>query len=368
MMDAVEFGTFLKEARLSRDLSVAEAAQLTHIRQEIIESLERGDLERIRVSHLQLRGMLRNYLRLLKQEPDEILAWFDNFQTQKLSTDMETADQSSQISSTSASSTNTLYRSHWRWLVVFLLGLSLIFVIAVIIVFILVQDGDENGETAEGLVVDIVNETTEEVDRLPTPIDNVIELKGVTAVELGLLPGESLELDLDVTQRGWLKIVIDEEVMLDRLAISGDEFYLEAENEIRLVSGNAAGLHIYFFGETFSDLGERGQSIDLTFDRNEIKMELGPGSIVRATGTAVAIVLTTPTSLPGVDETSEASLTALPTVPNLDSSSRVVPSVTQTTESVNVHTSTPTASPITENPTAILPPRTPIGLPQRNSN
>ena len=367
MMDAVAFGTFLKEARLSRDLSLAEAAQLTHIRQEIIEALERGDLERIRVSHLQLRGMLRNYLRLLKQEPNEILAWFDNFKRQKLSTDMETADQSSQISSTGASSTSTRNRGHWRWLVVFLLGVSLMFFIAVIIVFILVRESDENIETAERLVVDIVNETTEEVDRLPTPI-NAIELRGVTAVELGLLPGESLEMDLDVTQRGWLKIVIDEEVMHDRLATSGDEFHLEAENEIRLVSGNAAGLHIFFYGETFSGLGERGQSIDLTFHRNEIKMELGPGSVIRTTGTAVATALITATSLPEVDETSEASLATLPTIPNLESSSRVVSSVTQATESVNVHTLSPTAASITETPTAILPLRTPIGLPQRNSN
>ena len=365
-MDAVAFGAFIKEARLSRDLSVAEAAQLTHIRQEIIEALEQGDLERIRVSDMQLRGMLRNYLRLLKQDPDDILAWFDNFKTQRLSTQLETVDQSSQISSTGASSTRT--RNHWRWLVVFLLGVSLIFVIVIIIVFILLQDGGENIEPTTGLVEGIANDTTEEVGRLPTLNNNAIELEAVTAVELSLLPGESLEMVVEVTQRGWLKIVIDEEVIHDRLVLSGDEFYLEAENEIRLVSGNAAGLHVHFFRETFTDLGERGQRIDLTFHRDEINMELGPGSTIRTTETVVAIVLTAQTTVPEVDENSEAPLNTLPTVPNLESSSRIVSSVIQTTESVNAHTLTSTVSPITETPTAILPPRTPIGLPQRNSN
>ena len=367
-MDAVAFGAFIKEARLSRDLSVAEAAQLTHIRHEIIEALEQGDLERIRVSDMQLRGMLRNYLRLLKQDPDEILAWFDNFKTQSLSTHLETADQSGQISSTSASLTKTRNRNHWRWLVVIILGVSLIFVIAIIIVFILLQDSGENIEPTTGLFEGTANETSEEVDRLPTPNNNTIELEAVTAVELSLLPGESLEMVVEVTQRGWLKIVIDAEVMHDRLVVAGDEFYLEAENEIRLASGNAAGLHVHFFGETFSDLGERGQRIDLTFHRDEIIMELGPGSTIRTTETMVAIVLTTQTTVPEVDETSEAPLNTLPTVPNLESSSRIVSSVIRTTESVNAHTLTPTVSPITETPSAILPPRTPIGLPQRNSN
>ncbi len=65
-------GQQLRQAREARGLSIAQAANATHIRPHYLEALETDTLERL-PSLAQGRGLLRAYAQYLSLEPDELL-------------------------------------------------------------------------------------------------------------------------------------------------------------------------------------------------------------------------------------------------------------------------------------------------------
>ena len=142
----------------------------------------------------------------------------------------------------------------------------------------------------------------------------------------------------------------------------GDQLAFEAEAELRLESANAAGLRVTYLGETLSDLGARGQLIVLTIQHSGIESELGPGLSTIAPITELPVAPVTPIDLGEASDPSVAAAPITPTVTSPGSTSTVVtqaplPQIPPSPRAVA------TSVPASLTPTAILPPRAPMGLP-----
>lgn len=362
-MDAAAFGRFLSEARLARDLTLAEAARQTHIKQEILTALEQAEFERIRVSRLQLRGMLRNYVRFLQQDPDQILAWFDILSDKNTISTPTAVSQHFEMVDTRDRTLDFRAGNPWRRLLIFLLLVSLSAVSAVIVLF-LVSQGNQTILTSTGESIDDASpDNAIEGVLSPSPTSLLFGPEANTTEDLALSPTEDIALRVEITQRGWLKVWGDGMVLHESLARVGEEFAFEAENELRLESGNAASLRIHYSDETFSGLGERGQLIVLTIRHDDIGIELGPGLTAVSTINVTPRVAVTPTPFQGISEATIISPTTLPT-------RTIVSGNTANTTEIPLlpilvsPTSIPTVLPASLTPTAVLPPRTPIGLPR----
>lgn len=361
-MDAVEIGDFLTRARQTRELSIAEASRRTHIRPEIIEALEQGDFQRIRVSRLQLRGMLRNYLRLLKQEPEEILTWFDQLSRASIATKVggEEAPYAGRLQENKGGNTRFYRYSRWFAICFFLLAFLLVSALLVVLFF---RRGEENmNETPADLEPASIAATIETVEEVPTPGTAIAVSEVGTPTQLDLLAGENLMLKLSITQRGWLRILSDDVLIHEGLVRSGDEFDLTAESEVRLESGNAAGIFIQYAGEDYSDLGDRGQSIVLMFRRNEIEMEWGPGREEVRSETEISVAIETPSPISGQDVTNVVASQAETPDPQRDRSTQIITLPTHAPLPATTAPIDPAPSPTMVSPTAIVPPRTPMGL------
>jgi cytoskeleton protein RodZ len=72
-MSAKELGSQLRAARLARGLTLAQAADTTHIRSHYLQAIEDGELELL-PSPAQVHGFIRVYAKQLELNPDPLLA------------------------------------------------------------------------------------------------------------------------------------------------------------------------------------------------------------------------------------------------------------------------------------------------------
>ncbi len=70
-------GERLEEARKQRGMSIREAAEATKVRGEYLLAMEENNMARIDLPEIYRRGFLKNYARLLKLDPDKIIADYE---------------------------------------------------------------------------------------------------------------------------------------------------------------------------------------------------------------------------------------------------------------------------------------------------
>jgi hypothetical protein len=77
---------------------------------------------------------------------------------------------------------------------------------------------------------------------------------------------ETIQLQLDITERTWMRVTIDGEVVYEGLARKGDEPYVwEALQEAQLLTGNAIGVFVTINDVPLGKLGGRGEVVDETW-------------------------------------------------------------------------------------------------------
>lgn len=72
-----DLGAFLQQAREERNLSIADIADRTKIRQLYLTAIEKGERENL-PEEVYLRGFLRSYAKALGIDPEEVIALYDN--------------------------------------------------------------------------------------------------------------------------------------------------------------------------------------------------------------------------------------------------------------------------------------------------
>ncbi len=68
-------GEMLREERLKQEKSLVEMAEVTKIRVEVLAGIEKGDFSKV-TSFTTARGLIGNYAKALKVEPEKVLAVF----------------------------------------------------------------------------------------------------------------------------------------------------------------------------------------------------------------------------------------------------------------------------------------------------
>ena len=77
---------------------------------------------------------------------------------------------------------------------------------------------------------------------------------------------ETIRLRLDVTERTWMQVTIDGEVVCEGLGRQGDEPYeWEAQESAHLLAGNGIGLFVTVNDVELGKLGGRGEVLDETW-------------------------------------------------------------------------------------------------------
>lgn len=288
-----ELGSILREAREAQGLTLAQAQANTRISTKFLEALERGDYASL-PTPVHVRGYLRNYAKFLGLDPQPML---ERYEVSKNYQPMPVPTNSGRLASPDnplASREDQVFfnpvnvdlgqkgrdpESFMR--VAIIVALLVLIGLAVNRFFF---NNDASDADLSAAVSAILNsgqaESTPEATILPnvTPVPgsdeamvstsrNVIELPTPTAT-IPPLPAtmEQIDLRLEITERTWLRVTIDGEIVYEGLGRQGQAWEWTAQQQAQLLTGNAIGVFVTINDIQLGKLGGRGQVVDQTWN------------------------------------------------------------------------------------------------------
>ena len=294
-----ELGTLLREAREAKGVTLADVQEATRINSRYIEALEEGQYD-ILPSEVHVRGYLRNYARYLGLDPKPLLDRYElNRSDRRPEPPPQPADEDLEaLGPLDAPEEQVFFDpvnvdigggarsgsgSGLRIIIILALLIS-ITIVALRFVPMLTGNGDGN-EALTDSIEEVVSGITNGEEPTPAPMTDQAAISGTndvitsTSRNAGIvlptptatrpsLPAtlETIQMRLDVTERTWMRVTIDGEVVFEGLARKGDEPYVwEALQEAQLLTGNAIGIFVTINDVPLGKLGDRGEVVDETW-------------------------------------------------------------------------------------------------------
>jgi len=294
-----ELGTLLREAREAKGVTLADVQEATRINSRYLEALEESQYD-VLPSEVHVRGYLRNYSRYLGLDPKPLLDRYElNRDDRQPEPPPQPADEDlSALGPLDAPEEQVFFDpvnvdiaggarsgsgSGLRIIIILALLIS-IAIVALRFVPMLTGNGD-GSEALTDSIQDVVGGITNGNDPTPAPtvdqatIPGAAEVITSTSRNSGIvlptptatrpsLPAtlETIQMRLDVTERTWMRVTVDGEVVFEGLARKGDEPYIwEALQEAQLLTGNAIGIFVTINDVPLGKLGGRGEVVDETW-------------------------------------------------------------------------------------------------------
>jgi cytoskeleton protein RodZ len=296
-----ELGNILREAREAKGLTLSEVQDQTRISAKFLSAMENGQYNLL-PTPVHVRGYLRNYARFLSLDPSPLLERYEvgkNSKKKKAPPPAYNGDLPDgpllpvrddqpffdpvnvELSGRKVSNSASVQRL--VLVVALLIALALI---ANRFIPLLTGSGDGSEAVTNGItntVNNIINndgggsefETpTPDVSLIPgagEPITstnrNVIDIPTATATRPSLPATlDVIRLRLDITERSWMRVTVDGEVVFEGLARRGDEPYQwEGQQSVTLLTGNGNGIFVTINETELGKLGGRGEVVEETW-------------------------------------------------------------------------------------------------------
>lgn len=247
-------GSYLRESRESRGISLEEAARVTRIGKNYLAALEGETFETL-PNTAYIKGFLRAYAVFLGLSSDEVVAMYER----TLSPDPHhPADETVAPSASGKGKAKAPRRGHW--------GVTLV-LLALVVAAAYLFDGQE--ETPEkgpppvaappaagiaGAVHLPLSSAQGETAAAVIPADSGGDARAAAAEPLQ----DGIVLKLKVNQDSWLNITIDDAVSQHYDLKAGDLIEWKGDRVFALDMGNAGGIEAEFNGKPLKPLGEPG--------------------------------------------------------------------------------------------------------------
>ena len=299
-----ELGQILRQARENKGLSIEEAYEETRINVQYLEALENGEYS-VLPTATHTRGFLRNYARFLDLDPGPLIERYSQSQTYRVQ--VEALQQQKEESAPAVPiqqideqpffdpvnvEVDLGSRRDPESAVRLVIIAALIMALALVgnrFLPLLLNNNDGSEAITEGItnvVQDLVgNEVISgesgadgaavgDVSATPDAEEESITSTSRTSTgpETEILPTPSptrpalpatldeINLKLEITERTWLESTVDDEVVFSGIARAGDTFEWTAQDEAKLLTGNAIGVFVTINDIPLGRLGDRGQN------------------------------------------------------------------------------------------------------------
>lgn len=345
-----EIGEKLRLQRESLGLSQAEVERYTRLRQHYIQAMETGRLEDM-PSPVQARGMLSNYAAFLNLDEDKIMLRFaEGLQERRI----ERIPKVTPVNLFSPKKKPAKQAPFWKRFLtpdlVFGVGLA-----AVILFFILwiaarvdtlrtgiaepttpaiseilltpdpfrttaspnsesslstAVSSESSGEASSTLEPPAATLPAGSQAEIATPDGQPSTAIGQPILTPTLPPmnNDPLQVYIVARQRAWLRVIADEKVKFLGRVVPGNAYAFSGEERIELLTGNAAGLQVFFNQNDLGTLGVTGEVAGMIFTQEGI---FSPTLAIPPTRTPSAEATITPLPSP----TQPATPTVTPFIP-----------------------------------------------------
>jgi cytoskeleton protein RodZ len=302
-----EIGMKLRERRELISLTFDEVERHTKLRAAFVKALEEGAFDKL-PSPVQTRGMLANYATFLDLNTDAILLRFaDGLQARRYEKYAETPREKIQ---TEVITSMPFLRSFIAGDLVFgVVMIAILFALAIWGVGRVVNSQNEqNAEATAPSIVDVLGSTplpTASLDVAFVPVDeNLTATPGVeTAVTLE--SNANVVVSIFAVERVFVRISVDEELAFEGRFTPGETRVFEANDQVMVLTGNAAALRITYNGRDLGLMGNVGEVVNRVYLITGVAVPT-PTISPTPTNTLPATVTPTPTLTPTIAPTATA--------------------------------------------------------------
>lgn len=312
-----EIGQILREARENKGLSLEEVQAQIRINTRYLAALEAGEYEAL-PTPVHVRGFLRNYARYLGLDAQPLLDRYNNGQPFRTVTvagngaispdnplvgradqpffDPVNMEVEGRGSFGNSGSGGGVKGGGILQIVIILALLVALGLVANRFVPLLLGNGQNESAVAEvsaavrDVIADVTNSTPtpEPTPNIPTASDSgvVMGAAGETIISTERnnpnavptvtptrppLPAtmDEIRLKLDILERTWMEVTIDDEVVYSGIAKANDTFEWTAQNDAKLSTGNAAGVFVTINEVELGRLGGRGEEYQETWQTTQ---------------------------------------------------------------------------------------------------
>jgi cytoskeletal protein RodZ len=289
-----EFGHILREARENKGLTLAEVQDKTRINARFLTALEQGDYGKL-PTPVHVRGFLRNYARFLGLDPQPLVDRYERVLEQETAVfppdngqqpileplvpprqDQPFFNPVNYEVDDGRSPTNS--EPFLRLVIILALIVALVLAGSRFIPMLWSSDNnealtegvnqviqnmaDQIGPTAEATAVPEVTANAEN-PIISTSRNNTEDAAATAPVPTRpILPAmETIQLKLEITERTWMEVTIDGDVVFSGIAREGDPPYeFEAQEEAIVNTGNAVAVVVTINDVPWGRMGERGEN------------------------------------------------------------------------------------------------------------
>lgn len=295
-----ELGNILREAREAKGLTLSEVQDKTRISTKFITAMENGQYNLL-PTPVHVRGYLRNYARFLDLDPSPLLERYEvskNHKGKKKPTvisyngdlpqgpPLEMRDDQPFFDPVNVDLAGQKRESgSVQRLVIIIALLIALALIANRFIPLFTGNGDGSEAVSNSLtetVNNIINSgsspdatPTTDASTIPGASDVITSTGRNIVLDLPtptptrpVLPAtfDVIRLRLDITERTWMQVTVDDEVVFAGMARRGDPPYeWQAQRSVTLLTGNANGIFITINEIELGKLGGRGQVVEETW-------------------------------------------------------------------------------------------------------
>jgi hypothetical protein len=248
-MGLVQFGEELKQARLTKNVSLMDISSETRINQKFLEAIERGDFQILPQTYV--RAFLREFALMVDLEPAEVMRKYEaakrDIPYKKMEEPVAPQPTSNLLQE---NETPRLFFSPLQRNIL-VIGLAII----ALVVIVLLTNSSRNAST---------NPSVTEL-----PFDRVVKESEAAALAANpiqqdstpIIPtpkSDSLRLDMVTTDSVWISILIDGKKAEEHLLGINKKRFWMAKERFMVTMGNAGGATFQLNRKDIGALGKRG--------------------------------------------------------------------------------------------------------------
>jgi len=305
-----EIGSTIRSRRENLGLSLDDIEQYTHIHAHYAEMIENGEFTKF-PSPVQARGMLSNYADFLEMDTRAVLLRYAEALQTRLAAFQEAEKPKKPQSDTPP--TPSFRLPPWLRNVVspdvVIFGTIGVFIIIFTVWGIgrilntqaAIGPQPTAPSLADALLPSLTPLPTSTPTSAVTPTLELLDVGDIPPEEETivptLIPGGQAEIQLFiiVRQRTYMKVTTDGAVVFEGRGLPGANLSYSGNQQIELLTGNAAGLQVFYNDTDIGPLGIFGEVVDVVFTREGI---LRPTATPTPTLSLEQLATATPTTTP----------------------------------------------------------------------
>jgi len=278
----IDIGNHLRQQREQLGLSIEDVERHTHLRVHYLKALEDGDFTAL-PSPVQGRGMLSNYATFLGLDPEPLLLRFAEglqleLQTKKAAqAPTQSKRRTTQPASRSPSLLRKLFSAEYLLAAFLVVALGIFTVWGAARIFAMRED-TEPSPTAPSIADVLLAPSTPTQTYTPVPptatLPVLAQFEGRTdgfAEEIAEDGGDGVRVYVTIRQRTWTRVTVDGEVELEGRVLPGNAYQFTGNDYVEILTGNAAGLQIFYNQRDFGPLGLYGEVIRVVYTLDGIQ-------------------------------------------------------------------------------------------------